>query len=360
MRIWRKLALAFLVLSACNNALTDFPVHSDKAQKQLSELGTNVQIVQLTAANIAEFDVRRLPTGGRTDLPSGNGWNYRVGVGDILDIVVWEHPELTMPAGESRNPTELGLRVQSDGTFFYPYVGQIPAKGLTPETIRANLKLKLAEYIPDPQIEVRVVGYNSQSVSVTGEVASPNRQPLNAQQLTLLQAVDAAGGLKPNANPRAVTIRRGDRLFNVDLQAFLERGVGTNNPTLVNGDVVNVPRAALAEAFLLGQVVKPSTIDLTHEEVNLTQALTRVGGLKEGFADARGVFVFRTSADGIVVYQLDASSPVAFLLATHFSLLPQDVIYVTTASVQKWNQVVNSVLPTVTVVRATQVVAGGV
>ncbi|EEW24761.1 polysaccharide biosynthesis/export family protein [Rhodobacter ferrooxidans] len=359
MRIWRTVALAFLALSACDTALTDFPVRSEKAQKELSELGTNVHIVQLTAANIAQFDIRRLPSAGRTDLPSGNGWNYRVGVGDILDIVVWEHPELTMPAGEGRNPTESGLRVQSDGTFFYPYVGQIAAKGLTPETIRANLKLKLAEFIPDPQIEVRVVGFNSQSVSVTGEVATPNRQPLNAQQLTLLQAVDAAGGLTEAANPRGVTIRRGDRVFNVDLQAFLERGVGSNNPTLVNGDVVNVPRAALAEAFMLGQVVTPSTIDLTQEEVNLTQALTRVGGLQEGKADARGVFVFRATDGGIVVYQLDASSPVAFLLGTKFSLLPQDVVYVTTAPIQKWNQVIDSVLPSVTAVRATQVVAGG-
>lgn len=355
MRFGVVMPLFALFLASCGS-ITDFPVKPDAVRAELSALDTTVTVVQIDARNIAQYDRPRLPTSAITNLPASDGWNYRVGTGDILDIVVWEHPELTMPGGDQRNPLDSGLRVQSDGTFFYPYVEQVQAKGLTPEDIRKNLTLALTEFIPKPQIVVRVVGYNSQNVLVTGEVATPNRQALTAEPLSLLQAVDAAGGLTANADSRRVTVRRGGRIYAVDLKGFLEKGTGSANPILSHGDIINVPKLEPAEVFLLGQIVKPSTIDLSHEDVTLTQALTRAGGLHEGVADARGVFVFRTTRNGITVYQLDAANPVAFLLATRFTLLPQDVIYVTTAPIAKWNQVISRLLPSVQAVDAVQTV----
>ena len=313
-------------------------------------MATDVTIVKLTADNVSAFSSPRNLSGSRTTMASSD-WDYRVGVGDILDIVVWEHPELTMPAGERRTPEESGLRVQTDGTFFYPYVGQIPAQGRTPEQIRVDLTERLREFIPDPQVEVRVVGYRSQAVSVTGEVKNPSRQPLTSVALTLVDAIDAAGGLSEEADPRSVTVRRGGRSFTVDLQAFLELGVGANNPVLKSGDVVSVPKLEVQEAYLLGQVIRPSTVDLTRENLTLTQVLTRVGGLKEDSADARGIFVFRKMSTGITVYQLDATNATAYLVGTSFVILPQDVIYVTSSPMHRWNSLISKLTPTLTTAR---------
>lgn len=357
MRILVYLLLG-LVLASCDVTKTDFPVRTEAVRAEVEEMATNVAIVQLTADNISAFNTPRNMGGSRTTVPS-RGWNYRIGVGDILDIVVWDHPELTLPAGERRSPQESGLRVQADGTFFYPYVGQITARGRTPEAIRADLTKRLAEFVPNPQVEVRVVGYKSQAVSVTGSVGSASRQPLTDVPLTLLDAIDAAGGLTKEADARRVTLRRAGHSYTVDMQAFLEQGVGANNPILQNGDVVSVARLELQEAYLLGQIVKPSTVDLTHENVTLTQALTRVGGLREDQADARGIFVFRDTPMGITVYQLDASNPTAFLIGTRFVILPQDVIYVTTAPLYRWNRLISSLLPTVTSVRAVDALTPG-
>lgn len=99
--------------------------------------------------------------------------------------------------------------------------------------------------------------------------------------------------------------------------------------------------------------MKPSTIDLTRDNITLTQALTRVGGLREDQADARGIFVFRDEPMGITVYQLDASNPTAYLIGTKFVMLPQDVIYVTTAPMYRWNRLISSILPTMTIVQKT-------
>ena len=96
-------------------------------------------------------------------------------------------------------------------------------------------------------------------------------------------------------------------------------------------------------------------MDLTRENVTLTQALTRVGGLREDQADARGIFVFRDTPMGINVYQLDASNPTAFLIGTRFVILPKDVIYVTTAPLYRWNRLISDLLPSLTAVQAVDV-----
>ena len=249
-------------------------------------------------------------------------------------------------------PLESGFQVQTNGTFFYPYVGQIRAVGRMPSEIRQELTQKLIKYIKDPQVDVRVVGFNSQTVSVAGEVKTPSRLPLTSAPLTLLDAINAAGGLTDAADPRAVTVRRDGRIYVVDMQAFLQQGIAANNPVLINGDVVSVPKIQMQEAYLLGQVVKPGTIDLTKENLTLTQALTGAGGLSEGQADARGVFVFRNGPLGVTVYQLDVKNPTAFLVGARFILHPQDVIYVTTAPLAKWNRLISDLLPTLSTAKA--------
>lgn len=338
-------------LAACDVTKTDFPVRSESVRQEVEEMSTNVAVVQLTADNISAFNTPRNLAGSRSSMPSGGGWNYTVGVGDVLDILVWDYPELAMPGAVTRTPEEGGLRVGADGTFFYPYVGQVQARGRTPAAIRDDLATRLAEYVADPQVEVRVAGYRSQAISVTGEVEAPRRQALTDVPLTLLDAVDAAGGLTETADPRNVRVTRSGRTYTVDMKSFLEDGVAMNNPVLRNGDVVSVGRLELQEAYLLGQIVKPSTIDLTRENVTLTQAVTRVGGLKEDSADARGIFVFRDGPMGITVYQLDASNPTAYLIGTRFVVLPQDVIYVTTAPLHRWNRLISNLVPTLSTVR---------
>lgn len=88
-------------------------------------------------------------------------YQYRVGPGDVLNITVWDHPELTTPAGSYRSAAESGSQVHANGTIFYPYVGSIYVSGLTVSQIRNKLTKKLANYISEPQIEVSVATYQS-------------------------------------------------------------------------------------------------------------------------------------------------------------------------------------------------------
>jgi polysaccharide export outer membrane protein len=102
----------------------------------------------------------------------------------------------------------------------------------------------------------------------------------------------------------------------------------------------------------LGEISKPSTVDLTETPLSLTQALSRQGGLDDLRADARGVFVFREIDGKTTVFQLDTSNPEGYLIGTRFALRPMDVIYVTRAPIQRWNDAISRFLPSVNATRA--------
>lgn len=339
------LSLAAL-LAACSDASVRFPV-TKAGQDQIE----GVTVVSLSSANIGTIGA---PSEGATPttLPAAGGGEYRIGPGDVISIFVFDHPELAIPTGTDAVTT--GFLVQSDGTLTFPFIGSVRASGQTVEDLRKDLATRLTEFFPDPQVDVRITDFNSKRVVVGGEVVEPVTQFIRATPLTLLEAINAAGGMTKDADPSAITVRRKGTNHRVDLNAFLTAGIARNNPVLVAGDVVAVPRKTVREVYLLGEIQKPATIDLTDETVSLTQALSRQGGLNEIRADARGIFVFREVAGQMTVYQLDISSPMALLIGTRFALQPMDVVYVTKSPLQRWNDTISRVLPSVTAANAAQ------
>ena len=350
MRGGRLAALALgaaLALAGCSGSYVDFPV-TPEGQRALAE---ELEIIPLDSTNIASFSQPARGYSG-TSLPSGRNWSYLVGTGDILSVIVFDHPELTLPEGANRSSAESGFRVQSDGTINYPFVGAVTARGRPPEQIRDDLAQRLATFIPDPQVDVRVAAFNSQGIVVSGEVNAPNRQPLTMVPLTLVEAINAAGGASDDADLRGVTVQRSGRVYPVDVEGFLRGGITQNNPVLRNGDVVSVPRRRAEEAYLLGEVARPNVIDLSLEPITLTQAVTRLGGLAAPRADMRGVFVFRMTNERPRVFQLDTSSPTGLLLGTRFVLEPGDVVYIVRSPLQRWNDTISRLLPSVQAIHA--------
>lgn len=218
--------LLAMVVSACSDGYVKFPT-SEQGQRSL---GDDVEVIVLSSANINNF---ARPSRGHqpTQLPTGRNWTYAVGAGDILSVIVFDHPELTLPAGPQRSAAESGFQVASDGTITYPYIGSVRASGRSVGQIRADLSQRLANFIPDPQVEVRIAEYNSQSIVVSGEVKAPNRQLLNSVRLSLVEAINAAGGFSEDADPRGVSVQRGGRIYDVDVAGFLEGGMTQNNPS---------------------------------------------------------------------------------------------------------------------------------
>ena len=274
--------------------------------------------------------------------------DYKLGPGDILNITVWDHPELTIPAGSFRSAEQTGTLVTEDGTIFYPYVGIIPVAGKTAREVRAILAQKLAKVIEKVQIDVRVISYRSKRVYLVGEVNKPGQQPVTDIPMTILEAVSLAGGFTKDADHSQVLLTRDDTTWRVDLQSLYEDGAVAQNIQLQPGDIVNVPDRSLNKVFVLGEVQKPGSFFMNKKRITLAEALADAGYVNEFSSNPKYIFVMRGQTDSPELFHLDAKSPDALLLADRFPLRPRDIVFVDAAEVARWNRVISNILPTAT------------
>ena len=317
-----------------------------------ANLGANkpaveASVIKITPSVVASLEVAALDLSPKWESGNDAPYDYKIGVGDVLSIVVWDHPELTAPFGSFNNVQDQGNVVREDGTIFYPFVGQLEVAGRTARAVQEELSVKLADYIESPQLDVRVVNYRSQRFFVTGFVSNPGTYPVTDVPVRVVEALGIAGGLLPDADLFDVTLSRGDESFNIPLYDVLYEGNLAGNALLQHGDVLHVAPNEIRRVFVMGEVQNPVTLPMTNRSLTLTQALGEAGGVQEARADGRGVYVIRKSEfEGVIdVYQLDVSEAWAFALGDEFLLQPRDVVYVSAAPISRWNRWVSNVLP---------------
>lgn len=293
---------------------------------------------------------------------------YVIGSGDILNIVVWDHPELLIaPAGVvaaadttgSASQVANGFNVNPSGLIQFPYVGTVKLAGLTEYEARDLLTQRLSVFIKNPQITVRVQSYRSSRIYIDGEIRTPGLQALGDIPMTLPEAIGRAGGFTPTADRAAIAITRNGQTATVNLPQLIAKGVNPSNILLRNGDLVRVLGREDAKIFVLGEVLRPSTQSLRNGRLTLNEALSEAGGINPGTADPRQIYVVRTAKpDQPELYHLDAKSPLAHALAEGFELQARDVVYVDPVPLVRWNRVISLVLPSAQAVTTTRTITG--
>jgi polysaccharide export outer membrane protein len=215
---------------------------------------------------------------------------YRVGPGDVLEVIVAGRPDL------SRLPT-----VQPTGTIYLPRAGEVKVAGATAGEIAARVAPLLAgDDLETPEVAVRLREYQSQFVWVYGEVPHPGRQPLR-EGTRLIDALLDAGGLTSRASGE-VTVERRKGTFADGSESLVVR-LGGRDPSpeeladlgryLLSGDVVGV--ATQHWVTLSGEVSRPGRYPL-EDGMTLSRLIESAGGLTPfgnrrvtlGHPDARG------------------------------------------------------------------------
>lgn len=319
----------------------------------------NVKVKPITAELIIdqfqakESRFRNGNAGGRTatratrdKVPGFDYQDYKLGPGDIINVIVWDHPEITIPAGSYRSAEQSGTLVAEDGTIFFPFAGVVKVAGLTTREVRKLLAKRMASVIENVQLDVRIVSFRSKRVYVVGEVTRPGLQPIDDIRMTLVEAVNRAGGITEEADHGNVLLTRKGQTWRVDLQALYEEGDVSQNVLLQPGDIINVPDRQLNKVFVLGEVRNPGSFVMNKRRTTLAEALSDAGFVNQSTSDPAWVYVMRTDNGSSELFHLNARSPDALLLAERFPLLPRDVVYVDVAAVARWNRVVSNILPT--------------
>ncbi|WP_425127227.1 polysaccharide biosynthesis/export family protein [Burkholderia gladioli] len=367
--------VAAALLGACATAPGNY-INTSRLDEKGSMPDTHYDVKLITpqlvvSQALAQHDSRPLPA----DLfPDPTQYVYRIEPQDILGVTVWDHPELTTPQGQSfsagGNTTQTiagalqqpytnalpgqadpyGQTVGADGTIYFPFVGRIRVAGRTAQDVRDELAVKLARYVKNPQIDLRVLSYRSQKVQVTGEVKTPGPLAITDVPLRLVDAITRSGGTTAEADLQRVRLTRDGKFYVLDANAMLDRGEAKENVMLQPGDVINVPDRSDSRVFIMGEVKQPVTVPMLKGELTIADAITAGGGILDTDANPRQVYVLRDlqdKPDMPDIYRLDMTQPDALMLSSRFQLKPLDVVYVGTAGSVQFNRLLQQIFPTI-------------
>jgi polysaccharide export outer membrane protein len=164
---------------------------------------------------------------------AGEREDYVIGIPDLLSIVVWKNPDLSVD-----------VPVRRDGKISVPLVDDVQAEGLTPEELKEVLTEALAEFVTAPDVTVIVSAINSHTVTVIGGVARSGQIPL-IRQMRVVEAIATMGGFNSWAKKDRIKIMRqvdGKMVeYIFDYGAFTAGKAPDSNLLLHPGDTVVVP-----------------------------------------------------------------------------------------------------------------------
>lgn len=248
-------------------------------------------------------------TSGRRD--------YQIGPEDLVDISVFEVPELSR-----------SVRVSAAGQISLPLIGSVRVAGLSPLQLEEVLTDMLRKtYIKDPQVTVFLREYKSDPVSVMGAVKMPGLYYIQTRK-SLIEVLAMAQGLSdgPYRHPgRAIVITRkprtpraadpqgsespdresvsgengpveGELIVEVPLKALLQSGDPKWNVPVYPGDVVKIPTAGTV--YVAGDVTRPGGFPLTDfDYISTIQAVAMAGGTLRT-ANRKQAVIIRTDPGG--------------------------------------------------------------
>lgn len=359
----RRLGLPVLgVLSLCGCALGPGQhLRVDDGWQSGESAEPQVIVHDITPRLVAKMEAMTETSGELPDwLRNYAPGPYLLGPGDVLQITVWDHPELTVPAGTQFTNESNGRLVRQDGKIFYPYVGAVHAAGLSTDALRAELARKLVPFIDRPQVDVSVLRYGNQRVSLSGAFSRNEPVLLTNVPTSLAEVIGKAGINTADADLAGLQLKRDGQRITLNLDDLARRGVDLSSIYLKDKDTLYLPYADRKKIYVMGEVAMARPLTFKTDGISLANALGSVSGLRQETSKATQVYVIRApeGEQGVPsradIYRMDANQPLSWVLANRFPLQPGDVVYVSPAGITRWNRLISQLFPSASIIQASQ------
>ena len=326
------------------------------------EPASDIKVIKVQAGMVHEFQRPDVWPPFASVLGGARPVGSLVGIGDVLEVTILEAPPAALFGGGAYDG-RVGVGVSGtranlipetmvgpDGTLTVPFAGRVDANGKTLSEIQDAIASRLVGKANTPQVLVRLVRNVTATATVIGEVGQAVRLPLTPAGERVLDAIAAAGGVKQPVNMVTIQISRAGVSHRMVLSDIIDKG--ENNVVLAKNDVVT----ALYQPYsftALGAAGRNEEIRFEAFGITLSQALGRLGGLQDGRANPRGVFLFRWEGPAVpgprkpVIYSFDLKDPSVFFLAQQFQVNDRDVIYVTNAPMAELSRFIGLISQTI-------------
>ncbi len=229
--------------------------------------------------------------GAQTKTGSGQSYEYQIGAKDLLEISVFEVPELNIT-----------VRVSENGMVTLPLLGEIKAEGLNRAELEKEIAVRLEKnYLKNAQVTIFIKEFQSKKISVMGAVKDPGTHDLIGRQ-SLLQIISMAGGLSEQASDTVVIFRQfkngPSQSLVIRLDDLLLKANPKYNIPIFPGDIINVPGSQFLDIYVFGQVKNPGAVRMKKgsDEVTLLRAIAQAGGFSD--RARRGKVMITRTVDG--------------------------------------------------------------
>jgi polysaccharide export outer membrane protein len=239
--------------------------------------------------------------------------SFRIGPDDVLAISVWDQKDLDQV-----------VFVRPDGKISVSLVGEVQAGGLTVAELESRLTQAYGQTVRGAKVSVGVKEIRSRTIFFVGGVVRSGPMQLT-QDLTLLQALSAAGGTLPMADLESAWLLRGAQRIPINLVRMIQKGDLAQNVKLEPGDTIIIPNAD--SVFMQGEVKAPGPVKFSRDLTIMT-AIAAAGGFTP-LARASKVNILRGDGTKKEVLKVDVNAIISDPTETpDVPLKPNDIIVV--------------------------------
>jgi len=335
----------FIIISACTNS-TGFkqePTSKDAKKLGLEQNGVTLKFYSLNKINTSALprieQIKKQTDQKLTELIKDNKYYYSLGAGDVINIAITDVEDI-----------KGSYTINPDGDVTLPYAGQVMILDKTKEEAQVFINNVLKTYYQEPETIVKIEQYNSSYVYITGAVNRTLSILLSEQPLKIIDALIKAGYIKDQKSYRKIALlRRGTEVYEIDLYELLN----LNNPDLDiylrKDDVLHVSETDADQAYAFGEFTTSGPIAV-YKDLTLTELLA-TKGINKATAKTKAIYVLRedlTKFLHIDIFRINLNNPAAFIAANNFYILPNDIVFIPTTKLVKWNNVISLLTPSET------------